>query len=273
MIAYRTVDGPSETWLFPQYRHVDFKSERAVYIMSRFLRFAWTATPPTEKVEARSLYNNTRLENQVNDDLMQFMKFCHHEDGTFRKEILPNPDSNSVHTEWRDIIYQHWYHVFHDIARFLFELALENFHVHFPCHDVLAIEIPTSDHSAIHKTWDSDILILPAYLKSNVSIRMTANIRKDENEEEERELGTFDGSNTGELWYIRAGTAVTLRLAQGADGDLKGLGAVMICGLLSRGNCLKCETDPYNYDEGNGSDEEEKDEVDLNEKEDQDPHT
>ena len=99
--------------------------------------------------------------------------------------------------------------------------------------------------------WETNVLLLPAYLAPGVSVTCTVadRPRQDGAEDEgpppaeDESLGSFDGGNEREVWYLRAGVDVALHVAaadgagEGKDGDGagkdgEGVAAVFVVGVL-----------------------------------------
>jgi hypothetical protein len=226
MIHLRTLDGTAEDLVDPAFRAITFDDEAAIVLVSTHLRHAWTALPPAADADAGT------ADVDLAPALAAFIRASHARSDEERKAVPQEPDAKSVdavHTKWRDEVYYHWNHVFWDVARFLGELACTGVHMHPPAHRVFAVDF-RSGAVGVRKVWETDILVIPAYLAPGVSVRCA---RGGESGEGEKTLGTFDGTNVYEIWYVRRNTEVVLHIDGGAEasGDVA---AVLVYGVLCR---------------------------------------
>ena len=147
--------------LNPAFRTVNFDDESAVVLVSLHLRLAWTALPG---------------EDTSYGAVGSFIKASHDRTEDERRQLQRNPDKN-VHTPWRDSVYGFWNHVFGDVMRFLSNVGPGIGHYHSPSHDTFALAYPEPQRengaAILAKKWDNNVLIIPAYLESGVSIRMS----------------------------------------------------------------------------------------------------
>ena len=109
--------------LNPSFRAVQFGDEGAMITVTTRVRQAWTAIPP----EKEPPYN----QNDVGAFIPEIQ--TKPED-----EIKKNPDM-TIHTPWRETIYEMWNHVFYDVMRFLPEVGMGVGHFHPPSHDVMEV--------------------------------------------------------------------------------------------------------------------------------------
>ena len=233
MFTIRTLDGPPEDLFNPPFRKVDFAHYWQGVVVSTGLRCAWTVPPNDYTPDQAGFATFMKADNKRSDEE--------------RKNLPQNPDKDDVHTPWREALCNQWNHVFYDVSNFLVEGCAGVGHFHPPSHDVFAIDYPRTDDekgsaaaaAAVKKTWDTRVLLIPAYLDPGVSIRMLMVIKVGEDggaewKEEEKTLGTFDGSNTTEIWYLRRDVEVAFHVEGdfGASERRKGVAAVLAVGVL-----------------------------------------
>ena len=219
MYTCRTLDGSIEDMLDPSFRTVNFEDSPHVIVVSKHLRYAWPALPSEET---------------SSDGVGQFMKMNHKRSEEDRERVPRNPDLESLHTPWRDSIYHFWNHVFYDVTNFLTEVNHTVGHFHPPSHDAFALKYPSSQDETpevVCKSWDTNVLLIPAYRASGVSIRATAQQSTDD-PTSEKVLGTFNDSNPTEIWYVKRGLEVKFSVEAKLEKDHQGLAAVMVCGIL-----------------------------------------
>ena len=135
---------------------------------------------------------------------------------------------------WRDSIYHMWNHVFYDVMNFLPEVNCSVGHFHPPSHDAFAVDYPTAhgrNVAVAKKKWDTNTLLIPAHRAPGVSVRATVN-ESNEDETLEKELGTFDGLNPTEIWYVRKGVDVNIYVEGDFEKDRQGVAAVTVYGIL-----------------------------------------
>ena len=219
MYTCRTLDGSIKDILDPSFRTVNFDDSPHVVVVSKHLRYAWPALASEET---------------SSDDVGQFIKTNHERSEEDRERVPLNPDLESPHTPWRDSIYHLWNHVFYDVTNFLAEVNYTVGHFHPPSHDAFALKYPRSQDEApdvVCKSWDANVLLIPAYRASGVSIRATAQQSTDD-PTSEKVLGTFNDSNPTEIWYVGSGLEVKFSVEAEFEKDRQGLAAVMVCGIL-----------------------------------------
>src|SRR5436190_4729703 len=124
----RTTHGNVGNILDPPFRKISFDGETFIVIVSSQLRYAWTANPP----------ESDNFDNAV----WLFARENHQRTEEERAAVPQDPDRKTLHTPWRDAIYNRWNHVFSDVMWFL-ETVNDNIgHFHFPSHDVLPLNFP-----------------------------------------------------------------------------------------------------------------------------------
>lgn len=90
----------------------------------------------------------------------------------------------------------------------------------FPGFDAKDQDGAASAREVACKKWDTNVLIIPAYLASNVEIEVSILDRvsldggsQPAGKEMEEVIGKFDAVNTAEIWYIRRGVELRFTLA------------------------------------------------------------
>lgn len=175
------------------------------------------------------------MEADLRTALASFIKASHSRSEDEWKAVPQNPDTNTVHSLWRDEIYYHWNHVFWDVSGFLGELSCTGVHMHPPSQGIFAVDYQ-SGATGVWKVWETDMLAIPAYLVPGISVCCSRRVDdiKDEGEygEGEKMLGVFDGMNVYEVWYVKCNTSVMIHInaTTEASGDI----AVMVYGVLCR---------------------------------------
>lgn len=225
MHTVRTLDGSLRDILDPTHRIVNFEDDGAIVLVSTHLRYAWTALPPTEDPTADSIGKFIKANHDLSDDQ--------------RNNAVPqNSDKDTIHTHWRDQVYHQWNHVFHDVTEMLMEVGVVG-HFHPPNHDVLAVEYPTLGEGegaastiVMTKTWETNVLLIPAYLDPGVSVRATIVGIDGVRTQAEETIGTFDASNPTEVWYIRSGVDVAFYIEDDSRKTREGEAAVLAVGVL-----------------------------------------
>ena len=235
-----------------------FEYEDNPNIVSTLLRRAWTMLPtPSQTENAATALDNfiCKNYNRPSSDL----------------ENLPqNPDVDTLHTPWRDAVYNYWNVVFYEVGKFMPEIASPAM-----CHRLQAFEIITfgrsnpkagEGHAPSGCTSDvaGNVLLILAYLKPGVSFRVSIEApsvdarpkqplrrrlkRKFEDpnsspspsesyqsqcqRSKRHRLGVWDGSNPYEMWYVKGGSHLTFEFSSDREDEIVDLAAVMLCGWL-----------------------------------------
>lgn len=81
-----------------------------------------------------------------------------------------NPDTDSVHTPWRDQVYEFWNHVFYDVGKFLPEACPGQTCHRPPACDIFDHSIGSKEEGLL-KVWDEALLLIPTFLEYGISIR------------------------------------------------------------------------------------------------------
>ena len=225
MHTLRTLEGNTiEEMLNPPFRSVNFDDEAAIVQVSTHLRLAWTALPG----------DDTSI-----DAVGWFTRDSSYRTDEERKLVPQNPNKDDYRTAWRESVYHMWNHVFYDVMRFLPEVGMGVGHIHPPSHDAFAMDYPQVGDSngsvAVKKKWDTNVLIVPAFLEPGVSIRMFVS-QASENGQSQKTLGSFDGFNTADIWWLKSGVEVCFYVEGDYEKDRKGVAAVLVYGILCMEN-------------------------------------
>jgi hypothetical protein len=201
----------------PCFRTVNFDDEGNIVTVSTHLRHAWTAISSEE--------------DESTGAVGKFLKKISGMDADERTKVPQNEDLTTIHTTWRDSIYTLWNHVFYDVMNFLSEAAMGVGHFHPPSQDIFAVGFPEGDNVApMSKTWDTNVLLIHSYLAPGVHIRLSTKSQKD-GDDSEVTLGTFDGTNQKEIWYVSKGTNVNVHVEGEFAKGMKGHAAVIVFGI------------------------------------------
>ena len=240
MYTGRTLEGNTlEDMLNPAFRTVNFDDEHAMVLVSLHLRLAWTAIPSGDTTY---------------DAIGSFIKASHDRTEDERSQLQRNPDKN-VHTPWRDAIYHFWNHVFNDVMGFLSNVGPGIGHYHSPSHNTFALAYPGPQRedgaTILAKKWENNVLMIPAYLESGVSIRMSMASIGD-NQMSEKTLGNFDSSKSNDIWFLKGGNEVVFHVEGDYERDREGIAAVLVyanlCTKESRAAEKNKEVDCYEID-------------------------
>lgn len=254
MYTVRTLEGSLQDMLDPAFRKIQFGDSPEVVTVCTHLRALWTTLPPLgqKKLEDGETSQDT-TESEVNP--MKYAKSHQlrpERDGY--EGLETNPNTQDLETPWRKTLAHDWNHVFYDVMNFLPEVSCSVGHFHPPSHDVLAIEFPETKPQTgsqaigknwvLRKKWYRNMLLIATYLHKGVVLRVTR-LTDSQEEPPEKELGSFDGTNPHEIWYIRAGTEIFIHVEGDYEGGgANGLAAVMALGLVctdSHGEKNSCE--------------------------------
>ncbi|KAL8912893.1 MAG: hypothetical protein Q9171_002187 [Xanthocarpia ochracea] len=240
----------------PLFRKINFEHEAAVRLVSTELRRAWTALPPPGDRDSKSEISAVQEFIKANRDKTL-------EELAAIAIASSNPDTQSIHTSWRDAVYDQWNNVLYDVGKFLPEICPGDLCHRPPDCELFALEFHGDD---VVRVWDQDVLLIPAFLKPGVSIRVKILQQRQQDEAvpneaipdesgsvappsfdcdsagnlstgRERvlrdvEVGVFDASNPCEIWYIKQGTSACFHVDNGGEIGGKGLAAVMVYGPL-----------------------------------------
>jgi hypothetical protein len=147
------------------------------------------------------------------------------------KAALPrSPDQYTTDTDWRKAVACIWCNVFADVSGFI-ETFYDHGHYHKAVQSLLPLDFPKEGESTkIERTWETNMLALPAYLAPEVRLRVT---RTRPSGDEEIEIGVFDKSNPYELWYLRRDTKYNFYV-EGAEAKEGERALVLVLGHLCR---------------------------------------
>ena len=200
----------------PPFRKVNFDDEPPMIAISKHLRRAWTILPPED-----TSYNG----------VSRFLQIDSWRSEEERRRVPQNLNKETVETAWRRSVYFYWNHIFFDIMNFLPHAQSDVGHFHVPDTKLFSIEHPKADGNSkkavICKKWDTNILITPAFLDKDVSVRFESLPTADENQPWGL-LGVFDSSVSNEVWYIRKNFEVNIFIEVGANSSKQGIAAVMV---------------------------------------------
>ncbi|MCJ1248312.1 hypothetical protein MMC30_005529 [Trapelia coarctata] len=233
MHTIRTLEGPPEDLFYPPFRKIEFDDEAAIVTVSTHLRYAWTAIPGSADKDGVGVFMKANSERTEEE----------------RDNLPENPDKDDIRTPWRKAIYEQWNHVFWDVAGFLSEVGPGIGHLHPPSQDAYAVYHPSAgdaNAAVVKKSWDTNVLVIPAYLEPSVSVRVFTT-KAGEDGLVEKTLGTFDGSNTAEIWFVKSGHEVNVAVNSGGAKDWKGVAAVLVYGKL-------CNEDHWRPEDADGED-------------------
>ena len=219
----------------PRFLHVSFADSPPQVNVSRLLPPTWAYLPPGE-TDSGIIFVNLRT-GSVHDpgEVVVFVK-----DGVRLNDeeivaFAQNPDQDSIHTPWRDGVYEMWNHVFYDVANVLqaqFDEAAGVAHFHPPSTEALRLDFPINGPDVnVTKIWETDVLICPAHLKSGVTVRVSVANPSSTSDSEDSTAFTFDGSTHTDVVYIRRGTEANFTIQGKPKGDSK-VAAVMVGAIM-----------------------------------------
>ncbi|KAL8858690.1 MAG: hypothetical protein Q9178_004778 [Gyalolechia marmorata] len=239
----------------PLFRKINFQHQADVRLVSTELRRAWTALPPPGNRDPKSDISAVQDFIRANRDKAP-------EELAAIAITSSNPDTQSIHTSWRDAVYDQWNNVLYDVGKFLPEICPGDLCHRPPDCELFALEFHGGD---VVRRWDQDVLLIPAFLKPGVSIRVKISQQRQQDKAvpdesgsdpassapasldcdsagnlstrregvlRDVEVGVFDASNPCEIWYIKQGTSVCFHVDNGGEIEGKGLAAVIIYGPL-----------------------------------------
>ena len=183
--------------------------------IARHLRRAW-AVIPTEP----PTYNGVSR-------FLQRDNWSSEED---RRRVPRNPNKDDIESAWRKAVAFYWNHIFFDVMNFLSHAQPDVGHFHVPNAKKIALDYPKSN-AVYRKKWNSNIIILPAFLDAGVSIRVETRPSARSNEPWGL-LGVFDGTNVNEIWYIRKNFEVDIHVDVESKTKRHGVAAVLIYAVL-----------------------------------------
>ena len=214
-------DGPIGKFDDPSLMTLSFAVEPSVAMVSLRLRHVWhmlpsdDTTPQSAKLFVEGQHErNRKLESD--------------------EPVPEDPGPPSLHTPWRDSIYYIWNNVFYDVMDFLLPAKSIVGHFHPPSHEVFGLNYQKPQDGTfdvVCKSWDTNVLLIPAYRDSKVIIRVTGEQSIDERTSE-MDLGTFSDSNISEIWWVKKGMKVRFYVEGELATDCQGLAAAIVCGIV-----------------------------------------
>ena len=213
------------------------------------LRRVWTTLPthPQTKTHTAAL-TDLIIENCINTPGK-------------RDDLPQNPDVDTVHTQWRNAIYDYWGYIFHNVALFMPQLvwphlcqrpestALVTFGRWDPTRGNQQIAV-----SGVAGNAKRDMLMILTYLKPGMSFRTTIRAPRANNSSgknlvddssssdgstrrpSRRQRGVWDGSNPYEMCYVKGGSKMKFEFSSDRKDEMVHLAAVMVCGALDSMN-------------------------------------
>lgn len=215
------------------FRKIGFEFDYDQRSVTNAFRHAWTLLPPTPD------FTVTR----------KVIRDCHAKTEEEKSQTPRNPDTRTVHTPLRDSVYYMFNHLFYDVGHFTEDLmGIGPFKP--PNHDVFAVDFPLPDQTgdagrvrALTKVWDTDVLVVPAYLAPGVAVRVeTATIVEDgvvKDKVTEREKFSHNQPGHGWIFYIVKGVETHFYVETTGDVEVDGLAAVMVYGKMENQGQVK----------------------------------
>ncbi|TQB73570.1 hypothetical protein MPDQ_005674 [Monascus purpureus] len=213
-------------------RKIKFEQDAPQRTVAWLLGQAWKHLPPTP--------DSADVEN---DFMRKYSSDMTMEEWEERMDIPVNPDTETIHTPWRDKIYYLWNHLFYDVSNFLNRMYDNAGHLHPPASDVFGLPFPRM-HSTdeerdnirvLTKTFDTEVLLIPTYLAPGVAVRVETFSPGEEGgvvRNVQKMRGRFETLRQMEVWYIQKGVEGRFYVEGDWEKDSKGLAAVMVYGKL-----------------------------------------
>ncbi|KAJ6103525.1 hypothetical protein N7512_010605 [Penicillium capsulatum] len=111
-----------------------------------------------------------------------------------------------------------------------------------PNSDAFGLDFPRASDSedsdkvcVLTKVWESEVLLLPAYLAPGVLVRVETRETKEENgsvQEDIKARGKFTHDKPGQVWYLSKGLETRLYIECEGDVPGDGLAAVLVYGKM-----------------------------------------
>ncbi|CAH0056105.1 unnamed protein product [Clonostachys solani] len=137
MHTIRTLSGSTrDEALDPAHRSVNYDDDGAVRTVTTRSRQIWLCRP-----EAFDFDDSTFSNPDTGEAFSRIIRFIQDLPGE-ELTALKNPDTSSVHTPLRDMVYDMWNHVFWDVAQFLGQVNCNTGTFCPPAHEILAISYP-----------------------------------------------------------------------------------------------------------------------------------
>lgn len=236
-------------------RKIDFSQDAAQITATIFFRYAWIYEPPTPEDANFNAFSQIYRSNR--DELWEKMPT------TSERETL--------HTPLRDEVYHLFNHLFYDVSNFMTRMY-DVGHLHPPNSDAFGLNFPVpqsqsqteenKDACVFTKTWETEVLLVPAYLAPGVVVRVETCSEKVENGETVKDTpmsrGTFTKENPWQVWYLQKGLETRFYIEGEWEQEPKGLAAAMVYGKLCPEN--HCQGAHSDDDDDEDEDEDEKNE-------------
>ena len=202
----------------PPFRKVNFDDEKSMSTVAKHLRRAWTAIPSEEPTY---------------DAINRFIQYDTGRSEEEQRRVQKNSNRNDTQTAWRRAIYFYWNHLFVDVMNFLPHAQSGVGHFHPPAHASFAIEYLDFELGSppIQKSWKSNVLVIPTFLDTGVSVRFETEPGTKEGEPWGL-LGVYDDRNPNEVWFIQKGLAVNIFVEGNSEGQRTGVAAVFVYATL-----------------------------------------
>lgn len=218
MRSLPTIYGTVESMFNPPFRKVNFDDEKSMATVAKHLRRAWISIPPEEPSY---------------DAVNRFLRHDAERSSEAQKRVPKNPNRNDTQTAWRQVIYFYWNHLFFDVMNFLPHTQSGVGHFHPPAHGSFAIEYLDFEFGSppIQKSWKKNMLVMPTFLDTGVSVRFETERGAKEGEPWGL-LGVFDDRNPNEVWFIKKDLEVNIYVEGNSEGQRNGVAAVFVYGTL-----------------------------------------
>ncbi|KAF7336124.1 hypothetical protein MVEN_02159500 [Mycena venus] len=211
----------------PKFRTINFEDGSPQVTVVTMARNAWTAKVPedSEASDMKTVFSNwLRAHGDAKTDWGA--PEC----------IEQNPDKEDVESPWRQEILRIYNHLFYDLGGFLADVNCAMGTFHPPNHTFFTVNHDSTVASPAGKTFDTNILIIPAFLDKGVTVTVKRILTSEE--EAEAELGSFSpaprkSEQASTAWFI--GEGVNLSFAVSVEGGEKreGVAAVFAVGILT----------------------------------------
>ncbi|KAJ7461618.1 hypothetical protein FB451DRAFT_486389 [Mycena latifolia] len=168
----------------PRFRTIHFEDGPAQVTVVTLLRHAWTAEVPSADIASSG----------VAAVLETWMTKYGSEESQWGDpaQIAQNHDNEDVGSEWRQRILYTYNHLFYDIGDVLPGVNDRMGRFHPPNHTSFVIDHESTLGTPTEKTFDTNIILLPAFLDSGVTVSIK-HLPTNEGESEV-ELGSFSSS-------------------------------------------------------------------------------
>lgn len=209
MHTIRTLDGSIRDILDPDHRIINFGDENAVITAVTHIRALWSVLPPVESDESP---DSVHTKADVNPwPVMKSYELNAERNGYVN--VPTNPDTTTLDTPWRQTLAHDFNHVYYDAMQYVDEMTGTAGHFHPPNDDVFGIPFMRNNEITlesadklkvvgdIRQQWDTNVLLIPAFLQQGLTIRGFINkieIDPDSGNQGEptmKEIGVFDAGS------------------------------------------------------------------------------